>query len=81
MTEVFVEGLDVLVIIAAPMLLACILVGTITSLLQVVFNVQEQAIVFLVKAVAVIVVLYLNMASMGEEIRRLLVRSIDAVTQ
>lgn len=58
------EGIWVLLIVSAPMLLTALIVGFVISLMQALTQIQEQTLTFVPKLVAMLLVMMLAMPTM-----------------
>lgn len=59
------EGIWVLIIVSAPMMIAGLVVGVVIALLQALTQIQEMTLVFVPKILAIFVTLLLAMPFMG----------------
>jgi flagellar biosynthesis protein FliQ len=64
------EGLLLVLLVSAPALLACMVVGLVVGILQAVSQVQDQALTFVSKVAAVAVVLLLMGPALGTQVVR-----------
>lgn len=64
----FKQGMTLVVMLSAPPLLVALLVGVLTSLIQALFQVQDQTLPFAIKLVCVAVTLALTGRWIGVEI-------------
>ncbi|MBF8999094.1 MULTISPECIES: type III secretion system export apparatus subunit SctS [Vibrio] len=68
MLTIFKQGMILVVMLSAPPLLVALLVGVLTSLLQALFQVQDQTLPFAIKLVSVAITLALTGRWIGVEI-------------
>lgn len=68
MLSLFQQGMTLVVMLSAPPLLVALLVGVLTSLIQALFQVQDQTLPFAIKLVCVALTLALTGRWIGSEI-------------
>lgn len=66
------EALYLTLILSLPTIIAASLVGTLTSLVQALTQIQEQTLSFVLKLIAVVVTLMITGSWMGQEISALM---------
>ena len=67
--DVFRDGVSLAIRLSAPILLACMLIGVLVAILQAVTQIHEQSIQFILKIVAVVLILSLGGSYMLESLR------------
>lgn len=77
---IFQQGLWLIIILSAPPLIISTLLGVLVSIVQALTSVQEQTVGYVVKLVAVGVVLALTGRWVGSELIVLTIRCIDQVS-
>lgn len=71
------EGVSVVVRLAAPMLLLCLVVGVVVAILQAVTQIHEQSIAFILKATVVILILLIGGGWMLTTLQEFALRLFD----
>jgi type III secretion protein S len=77
---IFNQGLWLIIILSAPPLIVATVLGMIVSILQALTQIQEQSLPYVVKLVAVAVVLALTGRWIGSEMTSLSIRCFDLIT-
>jgi type III secretion protein S len=77
---IFKQGLWLIIILSAPPLIIATVLGLLVSIVQALTQIQEQTVSYVVKLVAVGVVLALTGQWIGGELVLLTVRCIDQVS-
>ena len=67
--DVFRDGISLAIRLSAPILLSCMLIGVVVAILQAVTQIHEQSIQFILKVVAVVLILSLGGSYMIESLR------------
>lgn len=73
------EGIWVLIMISAPMMIAGLVVGVIIALFQALTQIQEMTLVFVPKILAIFVVMLLSMPFMGATMASYMTRLADMI--
>ena len=73
------EGIWVLIIISAPMMIVGLVVGVIIALFQALTQIQETTLVFVPKILAIFVVLLLSLPFMGATMNSYMMRLADMI--
>lgn len=73
------DGIWVMVIISAPMMIVGLLVGLVIALFQALTQIQEQTLVFVPKIVAIFVTMLVALPFMGATIGNYMVRLADMI--
>ncbi len=77
---IFKQGLWLIIILSAPPLIIATVLGLMVSIVQALTQIQEQTVSYVVKLVAVGVVLALTGQWIGSELVLLTVRCIDQIS-
>ena len=67
--DVFREGVGVAIRLGAPILLVCMLLGVVVAILQAVTQIHEQSVGFVLKLIAVVLILSLGGGWMIESLQ------------
>jgi flagellar biosynthetic protein FliQ len=73
------EGIWVMILIGAPILIAGLVVGVVIALFQALTQIQEQTLVFVPKILTIFVVMLLTLPFMGALLGNYMVRLADMI--
>ncbi len=73
------EGIWVLIMISAPMMIAGLVVGVVIALFQALTQIQEMTLVFVPKILAIFVVMLLSLPFMGATMASYMTRIADMI--
>ena len=73
------EGIWVMIIVAAPMMIVGLVVGIVIALFQALTQIQEQTLVFVPKIIAIFVVMLLALPFMGATMANYMTRVADMI--
>lgn len=73
------EGIWVLIIVSAPMMIAGLVVGVVIALFQALTQIQEMTLVFVPKILAIFVVLLLSLPFIGATMSGYMIRLADMI--
>jgi flagellar biosynthetic protein FliQ len=73
------EGIWVMILIGAPILIAGLVVGVVIALFQALTQIQEQTLVFVPKILTIFVVMLLTLPFMGALLGNYMVRLADLI--
>jgi len=73
------EGIWVLIIISAPMMLVGLLIGVVIALFQALTQIQEMTLVFVPKIIAIFVTMLLTLPFMGSMMQGFMMRIADMI--
>lgn len=73
------DGIWVLIIISAPMMLVGLLVGVVIALFQALTQIQEMTLVFVPKIIAIFVTMLLTLPFMGSMMQNFMNRIVDMI--
>lgn len=73
------EGIWVMILIGAPILIAGLVVGVVIALFQALTQIQEQTLVFVPKILTIFIVMLLTLPFMGALLGNYLVRLADLI--
>ncbi len=73
------EGIWVLIMISAPMMIAGLVVGVVIALFQALTQIQEMTLVFVPKILAIFVVMLLSLPFMGATMANYMTRLADMI--
>jgi len=73
------DGIWVLIIVAAPMMIVGLVVGVIVALFQALTQIQEQTLVFVPKIIAIFVTMLLTLPFLGATMSGYMDRVIDMI--
>lgn len=73
------EGIWVLILVSAPMMIVGLLVGVVIALFQALTQIQEMTLVFVPKIIAIFVTLLLSLPFMGATMNGLMTRIADMI--
>jgi len=73
------EGIWVMIIVAAPMMIVGLVVGVVIALFQALTQIQEQTLVFVPKIIAIFVVMLLALPFMGATMANYMTRVADMI--
>ncbi len=73
------EGIWVLIMISAPMMIAGLVVGVVIALFQALTQIQEMTLVFVPKILAIFVVMLLSLPFMGATMASYMTRLADMI--
>ena len=79
MLDVAREGIWVLIIVSAPMMIVGLVVGVVIALFQAVTQIQEMTLVFVPKIIAIFLVMLLSLPFMGETMAAYMARLADLI--
>lgn len=73
------EGIWVMILVGAPMLIVGLVVGVVIALFQALTQIQEQTLVFVPKILAIFVVMLLTLPFMGAMLGNYMTRLADMI--
>lgn len=73
------DGIWVMILIAAPVMLVGLLVGVVIALFQALTQIQEQTLVFVPKIIAIFVTMLLTLPFMGSMMQGYMTRVMDMI--
>ncbi len=73
------DGIWVLILISAPMMVVGLLVGVVIALFQALTQIQEQTLVFVPKIIAIFVTMLLTLPFMGSMMQGFMTRVVDMI--
>jgi flagellar biosynthetic protein FliQ len=73
------DGIWVLILISAPMMLVGLLVGVVIALFQALTQIQEMTLVFVPKIIAIFVTMLLTLPFMGATMQAFMERIVDMI--
>ncbi|MHB1102734.1 MAG: flagellar biosynthesis protein FliQ [Devosia sp.] len=73
------EGIWVLILVSAPMMIVGLLVGVVIALFQALTQIQEMTLVFVPKIIAIFVTLLLSLPFMGATMNGFMTRLADMI--
>jgi len=73
------EGIWVLIIVSAPMMIVGLVVGVVIALFQAVTQIQEMTLVFVPKIISIFLVMLLSLPFMGETMAAYMARLADLI--
>jgi flagellar biosynthetic protein FliQ len=73
------DGIWVLIIISAPMMLVGLLIGVVIALFQALTQIQEMTLVFVPKIIAIFVTMLLTLPFMGSMMQGFMMRIADMI--
>jgi len=73
------EGIWVLILVSAPMMIVGLLVGVVIALFQALTQIQEMTLVFVPKIIAIFVTLLLSLPFMGATLNGFMMRLADMI--
>jgi len=73
------EGIWVMILVAAPMMIAGLVVGVVIALFQALTQIQEMTLVFVPKILAIFVVMLLTLPFMGAMLGTYMTRIVDMI--
>jgi flagellar biosynthetic protein FliQ len=73
------EGIWVLILVSAPMMIAGLVVGVVIALFQALTQIQEMTLVFVPKILAIFVVMLLSLPFMGATMASYMTRIADMI--
>ena len=73
------DGIWVMIIVAAPMMVVGLVVGIVIALFQALTQIQEQTLVFVPKIIAIFLVMLLALPFMGATMSNYMVRLADMI--
>jgi len=73
------EGIWVMIIVSAPMMIIGLLVGVVIALFQALTQIQEQTLVFVPKIIAIFVTMLLTLPFMGSIMQGFMDRVVDMI--
>lgn len=73
------EGIWVLILISAPMMIVGLLVGVVIALFQALTQIQEMTLVFVPKIIAIFVTLLLSLPFIGATMNAFMMRLADMI--
>lgn len=73
------EGIWVLILVSAPMMIVGLLVGVVIALFQALTQIQEMTLVFVPKIIAIFVTLLLSLPFMGATLNGFMSRLADMI--
>ncbi len=73
------EGIWVMILIGAPILIAGLVVGVVVALFQALTQIQEQTLVFVPKILTIFIVMLLTLPFMGALLGNYMVRLADMI--
>ena len=73
------DGIWVMIIVAAPMMIVGLVVGIVIALFQALTQIQEQTLVFVPKIIAIFLVMLIALPFMGATMSNYMVRLADMI--
>ena len=73
------EGIWVMILIAAPMMIVGLVVGVVIALFQALTQIQEMTLVFVPKILAIFVTMLLSLPFMGAVLSNYMTRLVDMI--
>jgi flagellar biosynthetic protein FliQ len=73
------EGIWVMILVGAPMLIVGLVVGVVIALFQALTQIQEQTLVFVPKVLAIFVTMLLTLPFMGALLGNYMTRLVDMI--
>ncbi len=73
------EGIWVMILVAAPMMIVGLLVGVVIALFQALTQIQEMTLVFVPKILAIFVTMLLSLPFMGAALGGYMTRLVDMI--
>jgi flagellar biosynthetic protein FliQ len=73
------EGIWVLILVSAPMMIVGLLVGVVIALFQALTQIQEMTLVFVPKIIAIFITLLLSLPFMGATMNGFMTRIADMI--
>lgn len=73
------DGIWVLILISAPMMLVGLLIGVVIALFQALTQIQEMTLVFVPKIIAIFVTMLLTLPFMGSMMQSFMNRIVDMI--
>jgi flagellar biosynthetic protein FliQ len=73
------EGIWVMILVAAPMMIAGLVVGVVIALFQALTQIQEMTLVFVPKILAIFVIMLLTLPFMGSMLGTYMTRIVDMI--
>lgn len=73
------EGIWVMILVGAPMMIAGLVVGVVIALFQALTQIQEMTLVFVPKILAIFVVMLLTLPFMGAMLGTYMTRIVDMI--
>jgi len=73
------EGIWVLILISAPMMIVGLLVGVVIALFQALTQIQEMTLVFVPKIIAIFITMLLTLPFMGSMMQNFMTRIADMI--
>ena len=73
------EGIWVLIIVSAPMMIVGLVVGVVIALFQALTQIQEMTLVFVPKIIAIFVTMLIALPFMGDLMSRYMMRIADMI--
>ena len=77
--DIATDGIWVLIIVSAPMMIVGLVVGVIIALFQALTQIQEQTLVFVPKIIAIFVTMLLTLPFLGATMSAFMTRVIDMI--
>ena len=77
--DIATDGIWVLIIVSAPMMIVGLVVGVIIALVQALTQIQEQTLVFVPKIIAIFVTMLLTLPFLGATMSGYMTRVIDMI--
>ena len=77
--DIATDGIWVLIIVSAPMMIVGLVVGVIIALFQALTQIQEQTLVFVPKIIAIFVTMLLTLPFLGATMSAYMTRVIDMI--
>jgi flagellar biosynthetic protein FliQ len=74
------DGIWVMILVAAPMMIAGLVVGVVIALFQALTQIQEMTLVFVPKIIAIFVVMLIALPFMGAAMAGYMTRVADMIT-
>ncbi len=73
------EGIWVLILVSAPMMIVGLVVGVVIALFQALTQIQEMTLVFVPKIIAIFVTMLVSLPFMGEQMAQYMMRIADMI--
>ena len=73
------EGIWVLIIVSAPMMIVGLVVGVVIALFQALTQIQEMTLVFVPKIIAIFLTMLVSLPFMGDQMAQYMMRIADMI--
>jgi flagellar biosynthesis protein FliQ len=73
------EGIWVLILVSAPMMIVGLVVGVVIALFQALTQIQEMTLVFVPKIIAIFVTMLVSLPFMGDQMAQYMTRIADMI--